>query len=117
MTALSDGRAARSAVIPSAVSRSFVAIPCDEERVALRVDLNTVRRSYEELERIGAVRLERGRGSFVADPPKPMAADAQSEAAEQLARQTLAQAASMGVEPKLLIRRIAALAAKKEESR
>ena len=85
--------------------------------VALRVDLNTVRRSYEELERIGAVRLERGRGSFVADPPKPMAADAQSEAAEQLARQTLAQAASMGVEPKLLIRRIAALAAKKEESR
>ena len=33
MTVL-DGRAPRSAVLSSAVSRSFVAIPYDEERVA-----------------------------------------------------------------------------------
>jgi GntR family transcriptional regulator len=85
--------------------------------VALRIDLNTVRRAYEELERIGAVRLERGRGSFVAEPPKPMDAHAQGEAADSLARQTLAQAAAMGVAPRLLIQRIAALAAKKEDSR
>ena len=31
---LSDGRAARSAVLSSAVSHSFVAMPYDEERVA-----------------------------------------------------------------------------------
>ena len=84
--------------------------------VALRIDLNTVRRAYDELERLGALRLERGRGSFVAKPPQPMAASAQTEAADSLARQTLAQAAAMGVEPKLLIQRIAALAARKEDS-
>jgi len=83
--------------------------------VALRIDLNTVRRAYDELERTGALRLERGRGSFVAEPPRPLDARAQTQAADDLARQTLAQAAAMGVEPELLIQRIAALAAKKED--
>ena len=40
--------------------------------VALTVDLNTVRHAYDELERAGAIRLERGRGSFVADAPPPV---------------------------------------------
>ncbi|KRA74978.1 hypothetical protein ASD89_09360 [Caulobacter sp. Root656] len=83
--------------------------------VALRIDLNTVRRAYDELERTGALRLERGRGSFVAEPPRPLDARAQTQAADDLARQTLAQAAAMGVEPEFLIQRIAALAAKKED--
>ena len=39
-----------------------------EVAVALRVDLNTVRHAYDELERIGAINLVRGRGSFVAEP-------------------------------------------------
>ena len=39
--------------------------------VHLRVDLNTVRHAYEELERLGALALVRGRGSFVAEPPQP----------------------------------------------
>ena len=52
-----------------------------EVAVALKVDLNTVRHAYDELERAGAIRLERGRGSFVADapptvdPPHPGGAD------------------------------------------
>src|SRR3982751_233676 len=71
--------------------------------VALRIDLNTVRRAYEELERMGAVRLERGRGSFVAEPPEPLHPDIQAEAANQLARQILAQAAARGVDPQTLI--------------
>lgn len=82
--------------------------------VALKVDLNTVRRAYDELERIGALRLERGRGSFVARPPAPTSADAQKAAAISLARQTLAQAAALGVSPELLIETLAAEAATKE---
>lgn len=85
--------------------------------VALRIDLNTVRRAYDELERAGAVTLERGRGSFVAQPPKPLPADAQANAADKLARQTLARAAALGVAPSLLIERIAALVAEKEDVR
>ncbi len=43
-----------------------------EVAVALKVDLNTVRHAYDELERIGAITLVRGRGSFVAKPPAAM---------------------------------------------
>jgi len=83
--------------------------------VAFRIDLNTVRRAYDELERLGALSLVRGRGSFVAEPPAPLEGRARDAAADNLARQTLAQAAALGVEAGLLIERIAALAAAKEE--
>ena len=83
--------------------------------VAFRIDLNTVRRAYDELERLGALRLERGRGSFVARPPAPASPDVQAEAAERLARQTLAQAAALGVAPRTLIEKLAALTAVQEE--
>jgi GntR family transcriptional regulator len=80
--------------------------------VSLRVDLNTVRHAYDELERLGALRLERGRGSFVAEPLAP---SRQAEAADRLARQTLAKAAQAGISTDLLLERIAAMAAKKED--
>ena len=35
-----------------------------EVAVALKIDLNTVRHAYDELERLGAITLIRGRGSF-----------------------------------------------------
>src|SRR3982750_1466214 len=57
--------------------------------VALRIDLNTVRRAYDELERLGALSLERGRGSFVAEPPPPKDGAAHEEEADRLARQVL----------------------------
>src|SRR4051794_6552591 len=85
--------------------------------VALRVDLNTVRHAYDDLEKMGAVRLERGRGTFVAEPPAPPHPDVQIEAADRLARQTLAQAKAAGVTTKMLLQRIAALAADKEDLR
>ncbi|MDB5416614.1 MAG: GntR family transcriptional regulator [Phenylobacterium sp.] len=85
--------------------------------VALRVDLNTVRHAYDDLEKLGAVTLVRGRGSFVAEPPEPAHPDAQAQAADKLARQTLATAAAAGVSTQLLLDRIAALAAKKEDLR
>lgn len=86
-----------------------------EVAVALRVDLNTVRHAYDELERLGALRLERGRGSFVAEPPEPRHPEAQAEAADRIARQTLAKAKAAGVEIDLVLDRIAALAASKED--
>jgi len=70
--------------------------------VALKVDLNTVRHAYEELERAGAVCLVRGRGSFVAEqgamPP--------SDPLDALALQVLAQAKTSGLDPAALARRI-----------
>jgi len=82
--------------------------------VALKVDLNTVRRAYDELERMGAVTLVRGRGSFVAEPPPALEAAAHETHTDNLARQTLAAAAALGVDPLALSQRIAALAAEKE---
>jgi GntR family transcriptional regulator len=86
-----------------------------EVAVALRVDLNTVRHAYDELERMGVLRLERGRGSFVAEPPAPAAPGAQAKAADRIARETLAKAKAAGISPNLLVERIAALAADKED--
>jgi GntR family transcriptional regulator len=85
--------------------------------VELKVDLNTVRRAYDELERLGAVTLVRGRGSFVAAPPPAMEGPAHETQTDNLARQTLAAAAALGVDPLALSQRIAALAAEKEKLR
>ena len=85
--------------------------------VALKVDLNTVRHAYDDLERAGALVLVRGRGSFVAEPPPAMEGDAHEAETDALARRTLAAAAALGVDPMALSQRIAALAADKEKIR
>ena len=82
--------------------------------VALKVDLNTVRHAYDELERAGAIRLERGRGSFVADAPPTIDADARAAQLDNLARQSLAMAQAQGLAPEDLAARILGLAASKE---
>jgi GntR family transcriptional regulator len=73
-----------------------------EVAVALRVDLNTVRRAYDELERLGVLTLERGRGSFVA-PDARGDAPTEDDAAHDLANDVLAQARAQGVEPARLV--------------
>jgi len=85
-----------------------------EVAVALKVDLNTVRHAYDELERVGAITLVRGRGSFVAKPPPAMGARAQQTEADNLAKQILATAATMGIDPIAVADRIRALAQQKE---
>jgi GntR family transcriptional regulator len=82
--------------------------------VALRVDLNTVRHAYDELERMGAISLIRGRGSFVANPPDAPDPAVAAMQADNLARQALAMAAAAGVDPLALADRIAALASQKD---
>jgi len=85
--------------------------------VALRIDLNTVRHAYDELERAGALTLVRGRGSFVAEPPAALAGPDHDAEAERLARHALATAAAAGVDPLVLAQKITALAAAKEDAR
>jgi len=87
-----------------------------ELAVALKIDLNTVRHAYDELERLGAITLIRGRGSFVAEPPAPMGARAKAMQIDSFAKQTLAAAAAAGVDPIALAERMMALAKQKEES-
>jgi GntR family transcriptional regulator len=82
--------------------------------VALRVDLNTVRHAYDELERAGAIALVRGRGSFVANPPEPPDPATAAMQADNLARQVLAMAAAVGVDPLALADRIVELASQEE---
>ena len=86
-----------------------------EVAVALKVDLNTVRHAYDELERLGAVTLVRGRGSFVAEPPAAMNGRAAMAQTETLAKQVIATALAMGVDPATLADRITALAGKENK--
>src|SRR6201995_700917 len=85
-----------------------------EVAVALKVALNTVRHAYDELERMGAITLVRGRGSFVAKPPPAMGARAQQVQTDSLAKQVLATAATMGIDPIAVADRIRVLAKQKE---
>ena len=85
-----------------------------EVAVTLKVDLNTVRHAYDELERMGAITLVRGRGSFVAKPPPAMGVRARQAEADNLAKQVLATAATMGIDPIAVADRIRALAQQKE---
>ena len=61
--------------------------------VGLKIDLNTVRHAYDELERLGALTLERGRGSFVSEiSSAQMRGLALSQTAEVLAAGVLSRA-------------------------
>ena len=84
--------------------------------VALRIDLNTARRAYDELETMGAIRLERGRGSFVADPPAPPTPDQHAAAIDEVARQAIGLAQARGVPPLVLAQRITVLAQASKET-
>lgn len=85
-----------------------------EMAVTLKIDLNTVRHAYDELERMGAITLVRGRGSFVAEPPPAMGVRAQAAQIDGLAKQAIAMAAAAGIDPAALADRIKALAKQKE---
>lgn len=82
--------------------------------VSLRVDLNTVRHAYDELEQMGAIVLVRGRGSFVASPPRPPSAAERAREVEAFAEQTFATAAARGIDPGALVRHLAKLVKQKE---
>ena len=70
-----------------------------EVAVALRVDLNTVRHAYDELERTGAIVIVRARGTYVAEHPPPIDRTQQAERVESLAQQAIAVATAAGIDP------------------
>ena len=75
-----------------------------EVAVRLKVDLNTVRHAYDEMQRRGAIELVRGRGSFVANHPSPAPIDA--DPLDQLALSAIAQSLEAGFTPADLAHRI-----------
>ncbi|MGC1305527.1 MAG: GntR family transcriptional regulator [Caulobacteraceae bacterium] len=77
--------------------------------VAMRVDLNTVRRAYDELERLGAISLIRGRGSFVSGQVVPIEPPVLALRTDEIAKHTLTAAAAAGVDPRAVAERILTL--------
>jgi GntR family transcriptional regulator len=67
--------------------------------VDLKVDLNTVRHAYDELEETGAIVVLRARGTYVAERPPPVDEARQAKKALALAHQAIALAASAGIDP------------------
>jgi GntR family transcriptional regulator len=67
--------------------------------VDLKVDLNTVRHAYEELEQTGSIVIVRARGTYVAQSPPPVDQARQAKRIEDLAHQAIALAASAGIDP------------------
>jgi GntR family transcriptional regulator len=74
--------------------------------VALKVDLNTVRHAYEELEASGAIVILRARGTFVAEQPPLVDLQRESRRVASLAAQSIATARAAGIDPRALARQI-----------
>ena len=67
--------------------------------VDLKVDLNTVRHAYDELERSGVIVILRARGTYVAEKPPPVDAAREARKVQSLAQQVIALASSSGIDP------------------
>lgn len=70
-----------------------------ELAVQLKVDLNTVRHAYDELEQTGAIVILRARGTYVAEKPPPVDAARQARKVQALAQQAIALVVSAGIDP------------------
>ena len=67
--------------------------------VLLKVDLNTVRHAYADLEKTGAIVIVRAKGTYVAERPPPVDEDRYSKRVEEVAQQAIAMANVAGVTP------------------
>lgn len=70
-----------------------------EVAVALKVDLNTARHAYDELEQTGAIVIIRARGTYVAERPPPVDATRLAKKVAALAQQVIALATAAGLDP------------------
>jgi GntR family transcriptional regulator len=77
-----------------------------ELAVAVKVDLNTVRHAYDELEKTGAIVIVRARGTYVAERPPPLDTQLLAKRTESLAHETIAIAQAAGIDPVELANRI-----------
>src|SRR5271168_3843688 len=60
--------------------------------VMLKVDLNTVRHAYSDLEKTGAIVILRARGTYVADRPPPVDENRYAKRVDDVAQQAIAMA-------------------------
>lgn len=77
--------------------------------VALRVDLNTVRRAYDALARTGVITVLPARGTFVSERPRANVMPGDAERLDDLAHRTIAAAIANGIDPAALGWRILAI--------
>jgi GntR family transcriptional regulator len=80
-----------------------------ELAVALKVDLNTVRHAYDELEKTGAIVIVRARGTYVAERPPPLDKSQLNKRLDNLAQETIAMANAAGIDPVELANRIVSM--------
>jgi GntR family transcriptional regulator len=66
--------------------------------VMLKVDLNTVRHAYSDLEKTGAIVILRARGTYVADSPPPVDENRYAKRVDDVAQQAIAMANVAGVD-------------------
>jgi GntR family transcriptional regulator len=66
--------------------------------VMLKVDLNTVRHAYSDLEKTGAIVILRARGTYVADSPPPVDENRYAKRVDDVAQQAMAMANVAGVD-------------------
>jgi len=74
--------------------------------VALRVDLNTVRHAYNELEQTGAIVILRARGTYVAERPPAVDGTRHAKRVESVAQQSIALSNASGIAPVEVAREI-----------
>ena len=77
--------------------------------VSLKVDLNTVKHAYDELEKSGAIKVVPARGSFVAEQPPSPEPEERAARIDDLAHRTIAIARTSGIDPAALADRITAI--------
>jgi GntR family transcriptional regulator len=86
LLAVADGRLAPGTQLPTVRQLA----------VDLSVNLNTVAKSYREMEIRGIVQTQQGTGTFVAERPSPGGAAERRKALERLVDELLAKAGSHG---------------------
>ncbi len=77
--------------------------------VALKVDLNTVRHAYDDLEHAGAIVIRRARGTYVAEKPPTLDPVRQAQRLRSLTHQIIATITAAGFDPTDVAREIAQL--------
>jgi GntR family transcriptional regulator len=85
--------------------------------VTLKVDLNTVRHAYTDLEQTGAIVILRARGTYVAERPPPIDLARQAKRVESLAQQAIAMLKAAGVDPIDVAQRIVHISKRQRSSK